>query len=73
MEFISKKKVVWCLMLFSTVFQLYCSSQCTCPFSPRVLLTSTPDNILSKPLAAFPQNIVETMDSGERGLKHEGK
>ena len=36
---------VWCLMPFSTVFQLY-----TC--FPGVPLTSTPHNNLSKPLAA---------------------
>ena len=31
-------------------------SQYTYPFFPGVLLTSTPHNILSKPLAAFPHN-----------------
>ena len=30
--------------------------------------TRTLHNILSNPLAAFPQTIVETMDSGERGM-----
>ena len=48
--------IVWCLTAFSTVFQLYHSSQCTYPCFPGVLLTNTPDNILSKPMAAFPQN-----------------
>ena len=43
-------------MPFSTVFQLYCSGQCTYPCLPGVPLTSTPDNILSKPLATFPHN-----------------
>ena len=43
-------------MQFSTVFQLYCGSQCAYPCFPGVLLTSTLHNILSKPLAAFPQN-----------------
>ena len=33
-----------------------------------VLLTSTPCIIPSKPLAAFPLTIVETTDSGERGM-----
>ena len=43
-------------MPFSTLFQLYCSGQCTYPYLSRLLLTSTPHNILSKPLAAFPHN-----------------
>ena len=55
-------------MPFSTVFQLYCSSQCTYPFFPRVFLTSTPHNILSKLLPAFPHNHCETTDSGEREM-----
>ena len=54
-------------MPFSTVFQLYRGGQCTNPCFPGVLLTSTPHNILSKPLAAFHKTIVETMDSSERG------
>ena len=41
---------------FQQYFKLYHSSQCTCPWFPGVLLTSTPHNILSKPLAAFPHN-----------------
>ena len=40
----------------STVFQLYRGGQCTIPCFPRVLLTCTPHNILSKPLAAFPHS-----------------
>ena len=40
----------------STLFQLYRGDQGTHPCIPTVLLTSTPHNILSKPLAAFPQN-----------------
>ena len=48
--------IVWCVTPFSKVFQLYCRSQCTYPCFPGVLLTSTPHNILSKPLAAFPHN-----------------
>ena len=48
--------IVWCLTPFSTEFQLYHSSHCTYQCFPGVLLTSTPHNILSKPLAAFPHN-----------------
>ena len=48
--------IVYCLTSFSTVFQLYCSGQCTYPWFPQVLLTSALHNILSKPLAAFPHN-----------------
>ena len=39
--------IVWRLTPFSTVFQ------CTYPRFPGILLTSTPQNILSRPLAAF--------------------
>ena len=42
--------------MFSIVFHLYRNSQCTYPCFSRVLLTCTPHNILSKALAAFPQN-----------------
>ena len=52
----------------STVFQLYCGGKCTYPCFPGVLLTSTPHNILSKPLAAFHLTIVETKDNSERGM-----
>ena len=48
----TRQKVLLCgngLLLFSTVFQLY-------PCFPGVLLTSTLQNILSKPPAAFLQN-----------------
>ena len=56
-------------MPFSTVFQLYLGGQCTYPCFPGVLLTSTPHNIPSKPLAAFPHTtIVETTDNGEEGM-----
>ena len=48
--------IVCCLMPFSRVFQFYHGSQCICLCFPGVLLTSTPHNILSKPLAAFPLN-----------------
>ena len=48
--------IVWCLTLFSTLFQLYHGSQCTYPCFPVGPLSSTPHNILSKPLAAFEYN-----------------
>ena len=44
------------LMQFSTVFELYCGSQCTYVCFHGVRLTSTLQNIFSKPLAAFPHN-----------------
>ena len=44
------------LTSISTVFQLYPGGQCTYPCFPGVLLTSTPHNILFKPLAAFSNN-----------------
>ena len=63
--------IEWCLTAFSTVFQLYHGGQCTYTCFPRVLLTSTPHNILS----IFPSHrllshktIVETTDSSERGM-----
>ena len=40
----------------SSVFQLYHGGQCTYPSFSGVLLTSTPHNILSMPLAAFQYN-----------------
>ena len=55
-------------MPFSTVFQLYCGGQCTYPCFPGVVLTSTPHNILSKPLAAFPHNHCRNNGRGERGM-----
>ena len=54
---------------FSTVFQLYHSGQCTYPCFPGFHLHSIPHNILFKLLAAFPLlTIVETTDSGDRGM-----
>ena len=38
------------------LFQIYCCSQCTYPGFPLSSLTSTPYDILSKPLADFPHN-----------------
>ena len=55
-----------CLTPFSTVFDLY---QCTCPCFPWVLLTSTPHNILYKPLAAFPHK--HCLNSGQRWKRNE--
>ena len=60
--------IVWCLTPYSAVFQLYHGRQCTYTRFPGILLTSTPHNILSKPLAAFPIPIVETKDSSEIGM-----
>ena len=53
-------------MLFSTLFQLYHGSHCTNPGFLGVLST-TPHNILSKQLAAFPHN-VHQINRGERGM-----
>ena len=55
-------------MPFSTVFQLYCGDQCTYPCFSGILLTSTPSNILSKPIVAFHITIVETKGSSEKGM-----
>ena len=48
--------MVFSVPFFSTVFKLYRGGQCTHPYFPGVLLTSTPLNILSKPLPAFPHD-----------------
>ena len=61
--------IVWCLTPFSTVFELYCGDQCTYPCFPRVLLTSTQHNILSKSLAAFPHN--QCRNNGQRLERNE--
>ena len=42
--------------MFSRVLQLYPGGKCTYPCFPGVLWTSTPHNILSKPLAAVLHN-----------------
>ena len=59
-----------CMVLtpFLTVLQLYCSSQCTFSWFPGVLSTSTPQNIHSKRMSAFPHNHCQTIDNGERGI-----
>ena len=41
---------------FLTVFQFYRSGHFTYLWFPRFVLTSTPHDILFKPLTAFPQN-----------------
>ena len=48
--------IVWCLMPFSTVFQIYRGNHCTYPCFPGAFRTSAPYNISTKPLAAFPHN-----------------
>ena len=48
--------IEWFLSSFSTLFHLYCGSQCIYPCFPGVLLTSTLHNIPFKPLAVFPHN-----------------
>ena len=58
--FIQKKKTNgWfylCLTLISSLFYLYRDDQCTYSGLSGVSFSSTPQNNLSKPLAAFPQN-----------------
>ena len=44
------------LMSFPMLYQLYDGSNCTFTSFPGILFTSTPHNILSKTLAAFPHN-----------------
>ena len=60
--------IVWCLTLFSTVFQLYRGGQCTYPCFPGALLTSTLHNIFSKTMAAFTHNHCRNNRNGERGI-----
>ena len=48
--------IIWCLMLFSTLFHLYHNSQSTYSCFPGVLLTSIQHNIPCKPMAPFPHN-----------------
>ena len=47
--------ILWCLMQFSPVFQLHRGGHCTYPCL-SCTSTSTPHNILPKPLATFPHN-----------------
>ena len=51
-----ERSLIACIV-FNALFQLYRGGQCTYPCFPGVLLIRTPHNILSKPLAAFPQNL----------------
>ena len=56
-------------MVFNAIFNsisVYRSGQCTYSCFPGILLTSIPHDILSKPLAAFPDN--EITVSSERGM-----
>ena len=48
--------IVWCIKRCSTVFQSYRGGKSTYHCFLEGLLTSTPNNMLSKPLAAFPHN-----------------
>ena len=45
--------ILWCLISFSTLFQLYHSTQCKYPCYVRDSFARTPHSILSEPLAAF--------------------
>ena len=61
--------MVWCLTLFSTLFNLYCGSHCTFScfakflFSPVLHTIFFPSHWLLSHIT-----IVETMDSGERNV-----
>ena len=55
--------IVRCIMLFSTLYQLYPSHQGICPCFPGVLFANIPHNVLSKPLAAFRYN--NSRDNGK--------
>ena len=66
---LGKCLIVQCVTPFSTAFQLYRRGQCTYPCFCGVLLTSTPRNILSMPLAAFPNNYCR--NNGQRWDRNE--
>ena len=57
--------IVWCL----TLSRSYRGGQCTYPCIPGILFTCTPHNILSKTLAAFPQN--HCRNTGQRWERNE--
>ena len=54
--------------VFKALFQLHRGRQCTYPCFPEVSVNSTPHNVLSQQLAAFPHNHHRTMVSNERGM-----
>ena len=68
MHLVVPRSTVWCLTPFSTLFQLCRGSQCTYPCFPGVLLTSTPHNIFSSHWLLSHITLVDTTDSGERGM-----
>ena len=63
------------MMLYAVfyILSLYRNDNCTNTRFPRVVLTNTLHNIVSKPLAAFffffHLIAIETMYSGERGIE----
>ena len=58
--------ILWCSTSFSTLFQLYHSTQCKYPCYVRDSSTRTPHSILSEPLAAFSHS--QDGNNGERGM-----
>ena len=58
--------ILWCLTSFSTLIQLYHSTQCKYPCYVRDSFTRTPHSILSEPLAAFSHS--RDGNNGERGI-----
>ena len=58
--------ILWCLTSFSTLFQLYHSTQCKYPCYVRDSFTRTPHSILSEPLAAFSHS--QSGNNGEWGM-----
>ena len=64
----TERLIVWFLTPSVTLFQsLYRVDQCTYPCFLGVFLISTPHNVLSNPLAAFPHNHCQNnRQQGER-------